>query len=274
MSSMSVHAASGSTDETAVAHACPDSRRRFADAERSQRTAQLLERAQQGTPQDQRALLAEVVELNMQVAEAVARRYAHKGIALEDLTQVAYLALVRSVSTFDAVRGGDLLSYAVPCIQGEIRHHFRDQGWTIRPPREVQRAHSLIMGGGLERDHYDDASLADLADKVDESVEVVREALAAKASYTALSLDRAFEAVEPGLPATGAEDLDAVEARAMLAPLVRLMAEHERLALRWRFVEELSQREIAERLSMTQVQVSRLLHRLLTGLRLSLGEVG
>ncbi len=259
--------------EAAPAQRRHDSRRRFSDAERSHRTAQLLERAQDCSPQDQRPLLEEVVELNMQVAEAVAQRYARKGIALEDLTQVAYLALVRSVSTFDAVKGGDLLSYAVPCIQGEIRHHFRDQGWTIRPPREVQRAHSMIVDGGLERDQYDDASLADLACKVDESVAVVREALSAHASYAPLSLDRADDGADPGLPATGVEDLDAVEARAMLVPLVRLLAERERLVLRWRFVEELSQREIAERLSMTQVQVSRLLHRLLVGLRLSLGEV-
>ena len=259
--------------DTVAAHA-QHTRRRFADDERSHRTADLLDRARSCDPDCLQPLLDEVVELNMQVAEAVARRYAHKGIALEDLTQVAYLALVRSVTTFDMVKGGDLLSYAVPCIQGEIRHHFRDQGWSIRPPREVQRAHSLIVGSGLERDHYDAASLADLARKVDESVSVVREALAAHDSLATLSLDRATEDESSWLPSTGDAELDAVEARTMLAPLVRMMGERERQVLHWRFVEELSQREIAERLSMTQVQVSRLLHRLLTGLRLSLGEVG
>ena len=256
-----------------TAHA-QHARRRFSDDERAQRTTDLLGRLARCSSEEQPPLLDEVVELNMQVAEAVAQRYVDKGIALEDLTQVAYLALVRSVATFDPVKGGDLLSYAVPCIQGEIRHHFRDQGWTIRPPREVQRAHSRITGSGLERDHYDAAALTELALRVDESVAVVREAIAAHGTLSTLSLDRAAEVEAPWLPSTGEEAIDAVEARTMLAPLVRLMGERERQVLHWRFVEELSQREIAERLAMTQVQVSRLLRRLLSGLRVSLGEVG
>ena len=259
---------------------------------RGQRTADQLTRAvRAGRAGDEVArqdALDRVVELNMGVAESVARRYARRGIALEDLTQVAYLALVRSVGSYEPDRGEDLLSYVVPSITGEIRRHFRDQGWTIRPPRDVQRAHSRILRTGTSRERYDTPAIEDLARRVDESVELVREALLARGGYDALSLDKptdttdgASETAGPG----GAGGIDvgdpdqahaqaAAEARMMLAPLVATMDAREQQILRWRFAEELSQRQIAERLEMTQVQVSRLLQRMLTQLRAALGDVG
>lgn len=251
--------------------------RRLPAEERSERTAALLRTAATTEdPAEREQALDTVVEINMQVAEAVARRYARRGIPLEDLTQVAYLALVRAVSGFDAGRGEDLLSYAVPSMQGEIRRHFRDQGWSIRPPREVQRAHSRILRRGEDRDRYDAAALERLAAEVQESVEVVREALVARAGFDLLSLDLPTGAA--GTAPDVADDADhaaeAAEARTMLAPLMAAMAERERQVLTWRFVDELSQRQIAERLGMTQVQVSRLLQKTLTHLRTTLGDVG
>lgn len=251
--------------------------RRVAPEERSTRTAALLAEAAAATDQVARdRALETVVELNMQVAEAVARRYARRGIPLEDLTQVAYVALVRAVGSYDATRGDDLLSFAVPTIQGEIRRCFRDQGWAIRPPREVQRAHSRLVRRGDEVERYDDDGLARLAAEVEESVEVVREALVARSGFDLLSLDRPSDAAGtlPDVADAGDHATEAVEARAMLQPLVASMDERERQLLTWRFVDEMSQRQIAERLGMTQVQVSRLLHKLLTELRATLGDVG
>lgn len=258
--------------------------RRLTDAERSEQTAELLARAHaaDASPEERAASLDRVVELNMRVAEAVARRYARKSIPVEDLTQVAYLALVRAVRSFDPAHERDLLSYAVPTMTGEIRRHFRDHSWTIRPPREVQRAHGRLVRSGAVLDRMDEASVSALADEVEESVDVVREALAARSCFSLLSLDTppGGEGSEAGEVSTlrevgdpaGEVDVARTEARLMVAPLLRTLSPRERDLLRLRFADELPQREIATRLGMSQIQVSRLLQRLLLQLRGALAE--
>ena len=251
-------------------------------AERAERTATLLDDAaaahDAGDEPRREQRLDEVVELNMRVARAVARRYARKGMALDDLTQVAYLALVRSVHSFDAAHGRDLLAFAVPSMTGEIRRHFRDHGWTIRPPRDVQRAHGRLLRSEASLDRLDEEGVRALAAEVEESVELVREALAARGSYSLLSLDAPAPGVEggPSRDVAPVEDREAErsEARLMVAPVLAGLAARERDVLRLRFGDELSQREIAERLGMSQVQVSRLLQRLLTRMRAELAPAG
>lgn len=258
--------------------------RRLSDAQRSQETAELLARAHaaDASPEERTACLDRVVELNMRVAEAVARRYARKSVPVEDLTQVAYLALVRAVRSFDPAHERDLLSYAVPSMTGEIRRHFRDHSWTIRPPREVQRAHGRLVRSGASLDRMDEASVSALADEVEESVDVVREALAARSCFSLLSLDTppGGEGAEGGevsvLREVGdpahEDDVARTEARLVVGPLLRTLNPRERDLLRLRFAEELPQREIARRLGMSQIQVSRLLQRLLLQLRGALAE--
>ncbi len=259
------------------------SARRLTDAQRSEQTAELLARAHAAdvSPEERAACLDRVVELNMRVAEAVARRYARKSIPVEDLTQVAYLALVRAVRSFDPSHERDLLSYAVPSMTGEIRRHFRDHSWTIRPPREVQRAHGRLVRSGAALDRVDEAAVSALADEVEESVDVVREALVARSCFSLLSLDtppgaeggegEAAVLREVGDPAHEA-DVARTEARLVVAPLLRTLSPRERDLLRLRFADELPQREIASRLGMSQIQVSRLLQRLLLQLRGALAE--
>ena len=239
------------------------------EQERAQRTADLLARAHaDGTTEAERtALLDRVVELNMRVAANIARRYAGRGIPVEDLTQVAYLALVRAVRAFDPAQERDLLAYAVPSITGEIRRHFRDHSWSIRPPREVQRAHGRLVRSGALPEKYDDASVSRLAAQVEESVEVVREALSARACFTLVSLDSAPTETGPSV-----DDVDRTEARLLVQPLLASLGSRDRELIHLRFTEELSQREIALRLGMTQVQVSRCLQRLLVQLRGALAE--
>lgn len=258
--------------------------RRLSDAERSEQTAELLARAHAAdvSAPERAACLDRVVELNMRVAEAVARRYARKSIPVEDLTQVAYLALVRAVRSFDPDHERDLLSYAVPSMTGEIRRHFRDHSWTIRPPREVQRAHGRLVRSGASLDRMDEASVNALAAEVEESVDVVREALAARSCFSLLSLDTppGGEGSEGGEVSTLREvgdptheaDVARTEARLVVGPLLRTLSPRERDLLRLRFAEELPQREIASRLGMSQIQVSRLLQRLLHQLRGALAE--
>lgn len=257
---------------------------RASDAERAAATSSLLARAAATDDDAERhACHDEVVRANMRVAEAVARRYARRGIAIEDLTQVAYLALVRAVRRFDAAHERDLLAYAVPTIEGDIRRHFRDHGWTIRPPRDVQRAHTRLVRSGASLDRYDTPQLEDLATQVEESVEVVREALSARTCFSLLSLDQPIGSGGSGGAGEGegptpdvADDADRsqeqAEARLLVRPLVASLADRDQQILRWRFVDELSQREIAQRLGLSQIQVSRLLQRVLTQMRGALAE--
>lgn len=238
------------------------------EQERSTQTAALLARAHAPGcgAAERRRCLDRVVELNMRVAENLARRYARRGIPVEDLTQVAYLALVRAVRSFDPAHERDLLAYAVPSITGEIRRHFRDHSWSIRPPREVQRAHGRLVRSGALPDRVDEEAVTALAAQVEESVEVVREALAARACFSLLPLDT------PGAGEPVVDDVARAEARLLVQPLLAGLAERDRELLRLRFHEELPQREIALRLGMTQVQVSRCLQRLLGQLRGALAE--
>jgi len=254
---------------------------RTSDAERAAATTSLLARAA-ATHDDaeRRACHDEVVRVNMRVAEAVARRYARRGIPIEDLTQVAYLALVRAVRRFDAAHERDLLAYAVPTIEGDIRRHFRDHGWTIRPPRDVQRAHTRLVRTGASLDRYDTPQLEDLATQVEESVEVVREALSARTCFSLLSLDQPTgaggsgegEGPTPDVADDADRSQEQAEARLLVRPLVASLADRDQQILRWRFVDELSQREIAQRLGLSQIQVSRLLQRVLTQMRGALAE--
>ena len=143
-------------------------------------TAQLFAEAHEATDEKARsAALRRVIEVNMCVAEAIASRYRGRGIAREDLEQVAYLALVKAVRGFDVLRGGDFLSYAAPTITGELKKHFRDHGWTIRPPRRVQELQLQVIH---ERVRIRESSgksptVAELAARLGESPEVVHEAL-------------------------------------------------------------------------------------------------
>lgn len=251
---------------------------RTSDAERSAATAALLARAHASDDETvRRECHDDVVRLNMRVAEALARRFARRSVPLEDLTQIAYLALVRAVRGFDPSHDRDLLAYAVPTIEGDIRRHFRDHGWTIRPPRDVQRAHTRLVRTGASLDRYDGPMLEELALQVEESVEVVREALTARSCFTLLSLDQPASTAEGDGPTTDVVDAgdrtqEQSEARLLLQPLVATLGRREQQMLQWRFVDELSQREIAERLDLSQVQVSRLLQRVLTRMRGALVE--
>ncbi len=253
---------------------------RATDAERAAATSTLLARAAAtGDDDERRACHDEVVRVNMRVAEAVARRYARRGVPIEDLTQVAYLALVRAVRRFDTAHDRDLLAYAVPTIEGEIRRHFRDHGWTIRPPRDVQRAHTRLVRTGASLERYDTPTLEGLATQVEESVEVVREALSARTCFTLLSLDQPTGAAEgegptPDVADDGDRSQEQAEARLLVQPLVASLDRRDQQILHWRFVEELSQRDIAERLGLSQIQVSRLLQRVLTQMRGALAEAG
>lgn len=248
--------------------------------QRRRLTASLLSRSAEADEPERAELLDQVVLANMGVAKSIASRYRSRSIAQEDLEQVANAALVRAVHNFDPSHDRDFLSYAVPSIRGEIRRHFRDHGWTVRPPRRIQELQSRVF---QERDRLTEEdptpSPARIAASLDVPVSDVEEALAAQGCFTPASLDAHVRqdgdaSLGDLLPDPhGDEGGQAAEARVMLQPVVRRLPARDRKLLRMRFFEDLSQQEIADEIGVTQTQVSRLLSRILTDLRRGLGEV-
>lgn len=254
--------------------------------DRAERTDALLAELAEATDEATRENLREqVIVLNMCVADSIAARYRGRGVNSDDLQQVAYMALVRAVQNYSAEKGPNLLSYAVPTIRGEIRRYFRDQGWTVRPPRRVQELQWRITSvqSALSTDLGRPPNSQELADELGEAVEDVDEALAAKGCFTPSSLDTpvgddpsvtvADLLSESDLGAAEAPQ-EAAEARVVLAPVVRKLGRRDRQILQMRFFEGCTQQQIADSIGVTQMQVSRLLTRIFKDMRNELQELG
>jgi RNA polymerase sigma-B factor len=244
---------------------------------RSATASALSESANARTRRRREDLLDYVVRINMGVARSVASRYLKRGVDEEDLLQVAYLALTRAARDFDPSRQEDFLSYAVPTIRGELKKYFRDHGWTVRPPRRVQETQARITRaeGELTQQLGRPPTAEEFADHLDATVRDVVEALAADGCFSPASLDRPLSSGEADRGVSSLVDLlgcadpeqPAAEARVALAPVVRRLKERDRQILYLRFFEQRTQQEIAADIGVTQMQVSRLLGRILRDLR-------
>ena len=249
------------------------SSRRTVQALRADRTTELLARLRTALCDERARLINEVVTLNISVATAIAARYRTRGIPSEDLRQVACLALVKAAHGYDAEVGTDFLSYAVPTIQGEIKRHFRDQGWMIRPPRRIQELQARITAAEAELSQQLGRSPrpSELAAHLGESCDDVTEALATAGCFTPSSLDRPAgeDTTTTVSDLIGGEDRgqDAAEARVMLAPAIARLSDRDRRILLLRFFRGWTQQEIAHEIGVTQMQVSRLLTRIMCDLR-------
>ena len=145
--------------------------------------------SRQSQDEEERAVLREqVVLLNLPVARAIASRYRSKGIMLDDLQQVACLGLVKAVNGFDAGFGKDFLSYAVPTISGEVKRHFRDLGWTVRPPRRVQELQARIHAVSTDSQPLAATQPPEIAQRLGVDVSDVIEALTCN-GFNPMSLD-------------------------------------------------------------------------------------
>jgi RNA polymerase sigma-B factor len=224
-----------------------------------------------GTPGRQ-ALTDELIEANLGVARSIASRSRNRGIDLDDLEQVALLGLTKAAQRFDPDAGHDFLSYAVPTVRGEIRRHFRDSGWMIRPPRRIQDLQARIAGAQdeLERKLGRSPRPSDLAAHLGEDLDNVVEALGADGCFTPTSLDITVADGSSTLgDLIGREDADfsSAEARIVLEPAVGHLTERDRRIVQLRFFDGRTQQEIAEAVGLTQAQVSRVLTRILADLR-------
>jgi RNA polymerase sigma-B factor len=214
----------------------------------------------------------EVAARMLPLARSLARRYANKGEPLDDLEQVASVGLLKAIDRFDLRRDVRFATYAVPTIAGELKRHFRDRGWMMRVPRDVQELSGQIgiVRERLACDLNRSPTAKDLALALGADEDRVQEALAAAQAYRMLSLDQPFhDGTGRPLEAIGDDDLgfEQAEARAMLAGGLQQLAPREREIVHLRYFEGLTQREIAERVGISQMHVSRLIRRTVQQLR-------
>ncbi len=236
---------------------------------------QLLGRYQSG---DVRAR-EELVHRFLPLAKRLAGRYRHSGEAQDDLEQVASLGLIKAIDRYDPELGS-FVRYAVPNIMGELKRHFRDKGWSMRVPRSMQERVLAVneasdqLSGELGRS----PAPKDIAERTGLGLDDVLEALEASTAYSSTSLDAPYTGDDDGErtlgDSLGAEDAGykLVDLGEALTPAFRALPAREQAILRLRFVDDLTQSEIAERVGVSQMHVSRLLRRSLD--RLAVAAAG
>jgi RNA polymerase sigma-B factor len=221
------------------------------------------------TPAERHAM----VERHLGLARHLALRYSDSGEPLDDLFQVASLGLVNAVDRFDPSRGIAFTTFAVPTILGELKRHFRDRGWAIHVPRDLKEASLRVRRAIADHSGERPPTPAELAEATGLSLEGVLEALDAGGAQRALSLDAPASSEEEGgatLVDLLGDDDDALARatdRTLLESLMRTVTPREREILRLRFVEDLTQSQIGERIGVSQMQVSRILRGALTRMR-------
>ena len=221
-----------------------------------------------------RAARDELVRRLLPLARSLARRYVRTGEPLDDLFQVASLGLVKAIDRFDTERGGDLRRFAVPTMLGELKRYLRDTRWALRVPRDLQER-ALEVGrwkSELAATLGHTPTPGDIAEASGYEVEDVLEALGAFGTLQTDSLDATVDADGDGAPQhelLGAEDprYEHVEKCASLRPGLAALSRQERTVLELRFVDELTQNQIGQRIGVSQMQVSRLIRRALVRVR-------
>ena len=249
----------------------------ISDAERERLRRRFDDYHRTGDP----AIRDELVTAHLRLAIHLARRFNNRGVPLDDLIQVASLGLLKAVERFDSERGLEFSTFATPTIVGELKRHFRDKGWSVRVPRRVQELHVRlnVLVGELTHQHGRSPTIAELAVATRTSEEEVLEAMDAAQAYRSASLDapgRDGDASGPAIPQLGRADesLFQVENKLLVEELLAPLPPREQLMVRLRFYQEMTQSEIAERLDISQMHVSRLLGRCLEQFRQSLEAGG
>lgn len=216
-----------------------------------------------------------LVEQFIGLVEFLARRFRNRGEPLEDLVQVGTIGLLKAIDRFDLERQVEFSTYATPTIVGELKRHFRDKGWAVRVPRRLQELHLELtkVVGHLGHDLGRSPTVAEIAQAASISEEEVLEGLEIAQAYNFTSLDAPIDTGDGGSTSfadqLGEDDehLENLEYRASLAPEMAKLPERDRTILYLRFFKGLTQSEIADRLGISQMHVSRLLNRTLTQLR-------
>ncbi|MFF3203993.1 RNA polymerase sigma factor SigF [Streptomyces sp. NPDC002962] len=231
---------------------------------------------EEGTPEYQYARNT-LIEMNMSLVRFAAGRFRNRGGAdgMEDIVQVGVIGLIKAIDRFEISREVEFTSFAIPYIVGEIKRFFRDTSWSVHVPRRLQEARVQLAKATeeLQSRMGRTPTVKELAELMDLTEEEVIEARVASNGYNSASLDATIGGGPDGETALadfiGSDDaaMELVEDFHTLAPLLAQLDERERHILHWRFVEELTQAQIGERLGCSQMHVSRLLSGTLKRLR-------
>lgn len=217
----------------------------------------------------------QLIEQYLSLVRSLARRYAYRGEQLDDLVQIGCIGLIKAIDRFDPSRETAFSSYAVPTMLGELKRYFRDNGWAVHVPRGMQERVMQVDNAlkDLSRRLGRSPSAAEVAAALGLETEQVLEAMEAASAYDAVSLE-AYRFGDEGDGETYAESIgvederfEMVEYGAAIAPTLQALPARDRIVLHLRFVEDMTQAEIAERVGVSQMHVSRLIRRALDRLR-------
>ncbi|WP_040796706.1 RNA polymerase sigma factor SigF [Nocardia higoensis] len=220
-------------------------------------------------------LREQIITRCLPLAEHIAARFRGRGIELEDLQQVAYVGMLGAVDRFDPARGVGFLGFAVPTIMGEVRRHFRDHAWSVRVPRGTKELQGKIPAAveKLSQELGRSPRPSEIAAELGVERTEVTQAMIAANCYNTDSLDATQQDEEgssrPLAARLGVEEpcYRLLEDAMAVRPLLAALPQREREVLRMRFFDNLTQAEIAERIGVSQMQVSRILSRTLGRLR-------
>lgn len=248
-------------------------------SQREQQSAQverLLRRAAGESEPRRSELIAAAIVHGTPMARTLASRYDGRGVDPDDLVQVAYVGLVKAARGYRPDATTDFRSYAIPTIRGELKRYFRDNAWSVRPPRRIQDLQAAINTAEAElvARLYRWPTDAELAEEIGVPTDQVQDAQRAQGCFHPLSLDAPVSgSASMPLGSTVSDEADTyvlVDQVESLRPAVAGLAERDQLILRRRFVDHWTQAQIAAEIGVSQMQVSRLLHRILGSLRSTL----
>ena len=222
-----------------------------------EKTRELFRRYKETGDPDAREQL---VMSHMNLVRFLANKFKNRGEPLDDLMQVGYLGLLKAIDRFDPERGLEFTTFATPTILGEIKRHFRDKGWSVRVPRRLQELSAKVNQATdkLTNELQRSPKVEEIAEYLDVTVDEVLEAMESSSAYTSVPIEA------PG--ASDSDDdneLDFTDDRLVIEEAIRDFSPREREVIELRFVKGMTQIEIAKKLGISQVQVSRLLRRTL-----------
>lgn len=261
-------AATGSAAEASAA------RRRLRRASKGkpawdkERTRELFRRYKEEGDEEAREQL---IVSHVNLVRYIAAKFKNRGEPLDDLIQVGTIGLIKAIDRFDPSRGLEFTTYATPTIMGEIKRHFRDKGWTIRVPRRLQELSAKVNSATdeLTARFQRSPSIEEVAEYLGTTADEVLEAMESSSAYSSVPLEAQGGNEDDDAPsvidryASVDGDLEASDDRMVLEEVIGEFPEADQQAIRMRFIDGMTQVEIAKRLGISQVQVSRMLRRAL-----------
>lgn len=213
----------------------------------------------------------QLIVSHLNLVRFLASKFKNRGEPLDDLIQVGTIGLIKAIDRFDPERGLEFTTYATPTIMGEIKRHFRDKGWSVRVPRRLQELSAKVnqTTDELTKELQRSPSVEEIAERLGTSVDEVLEAMESSSAYSSVPLEAGGANGDEDAPsvldhyASEDENLAFSDDRMVIEDAIRSFSPREQEVIRMRFIDGLTQVEIAERLGISQVQVSRLLRRTL-----------